>query len=103
MKKAITAAVIGIVIAATSAAETGRFPSLSWNTVPVYIHFGKTPAAKRGLISSVELSERLRDAFLDADAIEETGAEAIDHEFESVTHRFQLGEQGFVRLKIEVR
>jgi len=68
-----------------------------------YLYRRRRDAAKRGLVYSVELSERLRDAFWNADAIEETGAEAIDHEFESVTHRFQPGEQGFVRLKIEIR
>jgi len=44
MKKATTAAVIGIVIAATSAADTDRLPAFSWDRIPCYMHVRKTTA-----------------------------------------------------------
>jgi hypothetical protein len=44
MKKATMAAGVGIVVAATSAADTDRLPSFSWDRIPCYMHVRKTTA-----------------------------------------------------------
>jgi len=66
-----------------------------------YIYSRRRDAAARGLTYTVNVATHLVSAAWGTNGITESGAGIVDAEFEVVTNRLNIGDAGFVQLRIE--
>lgn len=78
-----------------------RMPAMQSGGGVEYIYQRRQNAAAHGLRYTPLAVSNLTDTAWSTNGITETGANSVDSDFESVTNRVDLGNQGFVRLTVE--